>query len=87
MVACAQLRAGNDTVECGAVEQRDEADEGRVEAERGMVRASRHGSTATKDHGGVVRPSQLIASVRQARAGGEHEERPGARGLATDSTA
>ena len=58
-----------------------------MEAERGMVEGSCHGSAATKDHGGVVRPSQLIASVRQARARGEHEERPGARGLATDSTA
>ena len=47
----------------GAAEQRDEADEGRMEAGRGMVRASRHGVAATKDHGGVVRPSQLIASV------------------------
>ena len=47
-----------------AAEQRDEADEGRVDAERGMVGANRHGVVATKDHGAVVRPSQLIASVR-----------------------
>jgi len=42
-----------------------------------MVRASRHGVAATKDHGAVVRPSQLIASVRWARAGevGERGER------------
>ena len=46
-----------------AAQQRDEADEGQVEAGRGMVRASRHGVAATKNHGGVVRPSQLIASV------------------------
>ena len=48
-----------------AAEQRDEADEGRVEAERGMVRVRRHGVAATKDQGAVVRPSQLIASVRR----------------------
>jgi len=52
-----------------------------------MVRASRHGVAVTENHGAVARPSQLIASVRQALAGGEHEERPGARGLATDSAA
>ena len=49
----------------GAAQQRDEADEGRMEAERGMVEGSCQGSAATKDHGGVVRPSQLIASVRR----------------------
>ena len=52
-----------------AAEQRDEADEGRLEAGRGMVTASRHGVAVTKDHGGVVRPSQLIASVRRTLAG------------------
>ena len=39
-----------------------------MEAKRGMVRASRHGVTATKEHGAVVRPSQLIASVRPLEA-------------------
>ena len=53
-------------VEFGAVEQRDEADEGRVEAKRGMVKVRGHGVVATKDRGAVVRPSQLIASVGQA---------------------
>jgi len=48
----------------GAAEQRDEADEGRAEAGRGMVEVSCHGVAATKHHGAVVRPSQLIASVR-----------------------
>jgi len=31
-----------------------------------MVKVSCHGVAATKDHGAVARPSQLIASVRQA---------------------
>ena len=35
-------------------------------ARRGVVGASRHGVAATKNQGGVVRPSQLIASVRWA---------------------
>ena len=48
-----------------AVEQRDEADEGRVEAGRGLVGDSRHGFAATKDHGAGACPSQLIASVRR----------------------
>jgi len=52
-----------------AAEQRDEADEGRLEAGRGMVGASYHGVAATKDHGAVVHPSQLIASVRRAMVG------------------
>ena len=47
-----------------AAEQRDEADEGWVKAERRMVGASRHGVAATNNQSGVVRPSQLIASVR-----------------------
>ena len=34
-------------------------------ARRRMVTASRHGVAVTKRHGGVVRPSQLIASVRR----------------------
>ena len=53
-------------VEFGAVEQRDEADEGRVEAGRGLVGGRCHGFAATKDHGAGARPSQLIASVRRA---------------------
>ena len=52
-----------------AAEQRDEADEGRLEAERSMVGGSCHGVAATKNHGGVVRPSQLIASVRRLLEG------------------
>ena len=36
-----------------------------MEAKRDMVEARRHGAAATKDQGGVVRPSQLIASVRR----------------------
>ena len=39
-----------------------------MEAERGMVTVSRHGVVVIKLHGRVVRPSQLIASVRQAGA-------------------
>jgi len=53
----------------GATEQRDEADGGRVEAKRSMVGVSCHGVAATKNHGAVVRPSQLIASVRPTRGG------------------
>jgi len=36
-----------------------------MEPKRSMVRARRHGVAATKDHGAVMRPSQLIASVRR----------------------
>ena len=39
---------------------------GGLEAGRSMVGVSCHGVAATKDHGAVVRPSQLIASVRRA---------------------
>ena len=41
---------------------------GGLEANRGMVTAGRHGLAATRDQGSRVRPSQLIASVRQAGA-------------------
>ena len=34
-------------------------------ARRSMVTASRHGVAVMKNHSGVVRPSQLIASVGQ----------------------
>jgi len=43
---------------------------GGLEAGRGMARASRHGVADTKHHVRVVRPSQLIASVRQTVEGG-----------------
>ena len=36
---------------------------------RSMVGVSCHALAATKDHGAVVRPSQLIASVRQTWTG------------------
>ena len=36
-----------------------------MEARRGIVRVSRHGVAAAKERGAVVRPSQLIASVRR----------------------
>ena len=36
-----------------------------MEARRSMVTASRHGVAVIENHGGVVRPSQLIASVRR----------------------
>jgi len=49
-----------------AAQQRDEADEGRMVARGSMVTASRRGVAVTKHHGGVVRPSQLIASVLRA---------------------
>ena len=51
----------------GAAEQRDEADEGRVEAERSMVDGNCQGVAGTKHHGAGVRPSQLIASVLRTR--------------------
>ena len=70
-----------------AAEQRDEADEGRVQAKRGMVGAGRHEVAATKNHGGALRPSQLIAGVRQARPRGEHEESRAPAGWQTDSAA
>jgi len=50
-----------------AAQQRDEADEGRMEAGRGRVGVGWHGVGATKDHGAVMRPSQLIASVGWTR--------------------
>ena len=40
-----------------------------MEAERGMVSARCHGLAVTKGHGGVVRPSQLIASVGRTIGG------------------
>ncbi len=43
-----------------AAEQRDAADEGRLEASRGIVVG-----TVIMNRGEVVRPSQLIASVRR----------------------
>jgi len=48
-----------------------------MEAERSMVKVSRHGAAATKDHGAVVRPSQLIASVgrtKRASVGGRNSD-------------
>jgi len=42
-----------------------------MEAERGMVGVGRHGVATTKNHGTVVRPSQLIASVRWTSGGFE----------------
>jgi hypothetical protein len=44
-----------------AVEQRDAADEGRLEASGSMI----VGNKVIVDQGEVVRPSQLIASVRR----------------------
>jgi hypothetical protein len=44
---------------CGAVEQRDAADEGRLEACGSIV----IGNKLIVNQGRVVRPSQLIASV------------------------
>ena len=38
---------------------------GGLERMRGMVAASRHEVAVAKEHGAVVRPSQLIASVGQ----------------------
>ena len=43
-----------------AAEQRDAADEGRLEAGGSII-----GGTVIVNQGKVVRPSQLIASVRQ----------------------
>jgi len=45
-----------------------------VEARLGIVAASCHGVAATKEHGGVVRPSQLIASVRPLEGEEEVDE-------------
>jgi hypothetical protein len=49
----------------GAAEQRDAADEGRLEASGRMVLG-----TVIVNEGEVVRPSQLIASVRRTIEGG-----------------
>jgi len=45
-----------------------------MEAERSMVEVGCHGVAATKSHGRVVRPSQLIASVRPLEGEEEVEE-------------
>ena len=47
-----------------AVEQADEADEGRLEACGSMVVGCSRGSVVIVGEGKVVRPSQLIRSVR-----------------------
>ena len=47
----------------GAVEQGDEADEGRLEAWRSMVGGSFRGSVVIKNQGRKSRPSQLIPGV------------------------
>jgi hypothetical protein len=55
----------------GGVEQRDAADEGRLEAcENTIV-----GNKAVVNQGEVVRPSQLIASVRQTIEEGSQADR------------
>ncbi len=46
----------------GAAQQRDAADEGRLEASGSIIVG-----TVIVDQGKVVRPSQLIASVRRTR--------------------
>ncbi len=48
-----------------AVQQRDAADEGRLEASGSVVVG-----TVIVNQGRVVRPSQLIASVRRTKMGG-----------------
>ena len=53
----------------GGVEQRDAADEGRLEQCGSIVFG-----TVIVNEGEVVRPSQLIASVRQTRGGGGANE-------------
>jgi adenylosuccinate synthase len=50
----------------GAIEQRDAADEGRLEPCGGIV----VGNKVIVNEGAVVRPSQLIASVRRTRGEG-----------------
>jgi hypothetical protein len=48
-----------------AAEQRDEADEVRLEARRRMVVGAHLGRAAIVNGGAGARPSQLIASVRR----------------------
>jgi hypothetical protein len=54
----------------GATQQRDAADEGRLEA-RGSILVGQF----IVNEGEVVRPSQLIASVRRTIGSGEEAER------------
>jgi hypothetical protein len=48
-----------------AAEQADAADEGRLEASGGIMVGQSRGSAVTVGEGKVVRPSQLIRSVRR----------------------
>jgi hypothetical protein len=48
----------------GAAEQADAADEGRLEADGSIMVGLFRGSAVIVDQGKVVRPSQLIRSVR-----------------------
>ncbi len=59
----------------GAVQQRDAADEGRLEAGGSII----VGNKVIVNHGEVVRPSQLIASVRQTTGVGEERDVNGRR--------
>jgi hypothetical protein len=63
-----RLAPGQWGLETEAVEQADAADEGRLEARRGIIVG-----TVTVDQGNVVRPSQLIRSVRQTLESEEGE--------------
>jgi hypothetical protein len=54
----------------GATQQRDAADEGRLDAYGSII-----GGRIIVNQGEVVRPSQLIASVRRARVRGRRAAR------------
>jgi hypothetical protein len=56
-----------------AVEQRDAADEGRLETSGSIMVGTFRGSVVIVNEGKVVRPSQLIASVRQTWTGARGE--------------
>jgi hypothetical protein len=59
-----------------AVEQADAADEGRLEAGGTIMVGQFRGSAVIVGEGKVVRPSQLIRSVRQTVRGERDEEVP-----------
>jgi hypothetical protein len=61
-----QVRQGNPGGDERAAEQRDAADEGRLEPSGNILVGP-----VIVNQGKVVRPSQLIASVRQTMGGGE----------------
>ena len=61
----------------GAAEQADAADEGRLEASGSIMAGLFRGAAVISNHGKVVRPSQLIRSVRPTVGSPARGSRPG----------